>query len=391
MTLDIEKIREAVQAVEKFGSQVKAAAELGIARSTLQGRLAKAEDHKFLESEADEIGFPKDSVKSYWVKSKSGSFYVKCDTDKTHEDIRESFLEFAKSHAPQYSKIEHALGEHLLVVSAADLHINKLTTPSETGNSYGMDVAESRLRRGVTSLLAKSIPHGVSKIAFILGNDVLNSDNPRNTTTSGTPQDNDGLWHEAFLRAKKAYIAVIEELSQVADVHLLHVPSNHDFASGWMLADSVCSWFSKNPNVHIADGSISIAHRKYLQFGSNLLMFTHGDGAREKDLPNLMQIEARQVWGQTRFSYVYLGHYHHKIRNSYGKSKSVIEKDHIGVTVLQSGHNLIPEENIFVEVVRSASPPDRWHFTNGFVSEAAIECFLHHPDKGQVARFTEFF
>lgn len=391
--MDIEKIKAAQDAMELFGgNQMKAAKHLGLARSSLQNRLRKGEGFESqIDAESESIGFPKEKVKAYWVKSEIGSYYVKCDTEKSHEDIRQSFLDFAANHAPSYTPIRHIGGEHLLVVDAADLHINKLATAVETGQDYNMDIAEKRLREGVTALVAKALPHGISKIIFVMGNDILNCDNPQGTTTSGTRQDNDGMWHQGFLRAKKAYIAVIEELTQVADVHLIHCPSNHDFQSGWMLADSVCSWFSKHPNVHIADGSVSIAHRKYVQFGSNLLMFTHGDGAKEKDLPTLMQYEARHVWSSTRYSYIYVHHLHHKSRVVYGKDAGRIEKDHIGVTTIQAGRNGDQSMKTFVEVVRSPSPPDRWHSTNGYTNEQAIEAFLHHPDKGQVARFTNYF
>ena len=391
--MDIELIKAAQEAMEACGNnQVKAARHLGIARSTLQNRLSKGEGYDSqLDKEADEIGFPKEKVKAYWVKSELGSYYVKNDTEKTHDDIRQSFIDFAQAHSPKYTPIIHESGEHLLVINAADIHFGKLATTSETGFEYNSDIAEKRLIDGIAKLVAKSKPHGVSKIVFVLGNDVLHTDTPHRTTTSGTPQDTHGMWHENFLLAKRAYISIIENLTQLADVHLVHVPSNHDFQSGWMLSDSVCSFFYNNPNVYTADGSVSIAHRKYVQFGNNLIMFSHGDGAKEKDLPNLMQYEARKSWGECLYSYAYLGHLHHKNRNAYGKNPQKIEKDHIGVTVIKSSTDIDPTMNTFVEVIRSPSPPDRWHSTNGYVNEQAIECFLHHPDKGQVARFTEYF
>lgn len=388
----IEKALEARQALEEHGSQTAAAKALGIARSTLQERLKKLKE-PFLSSEADKLGFPADDVTGYWVKSATGSYYVRRDTSVNYNDLRDRFLEEASEYAPFYSKINYGIvGEHLLVIDPADVHFNKLSAVEETGYYYDLKEADKRLRSGVTALLAKALPFGISKIVLVLGNDILNSDNPRRTTTSGTLQDDNVLWWQAFTAAKKAYIAIIEELTQVAHVHLIHVPSNHDFQSGWMLADSVCSWFVNNPNVTAEQGSVSIAHRKYIQFGSNLIGFTHNDGAKEKDLSNLMQYEAREAWGNSRYAYWYLHHLHHKDRKAYGKDSVInIEKDHTGVTVLQTGKKPEPSNACYTEVVRSPSPPDRWHSTNGYVNEQAIECFIHHPDKGQSARFTEYF
>lgn len=389
MNLTTEQLQEALQLLSEEGSVNAAARRAGIARSSMQNRIAKAKE-RFLEGEAEEVGFEVDAVSNYWIKTKTGSFHVRRDAVSDYSRAREDFLAEAASHAPVYSAIRHQPGPHLLVVDPADVHVGKLCVHGEVDTSYGTEEAIRRLRSGITNLLAKAKVHGVERIVFVLGNDILHTDNPHRTTTSGTPQDTDGHWWQNFTAAKRAYIAIIEELTQVAPVHLVHCASNHDFISGWMLADTICSWFARNPNVIAEQGSVSIAHRKYIQFGSNLIGLTHGDGAKESDLASLMQYEAREAWGQCAFSYLYVHHRHHKQKRSYGKEKLQIEKDHIGVTVVRSA-NSNPLNSTYVEVVRSPSPPDRWHHTNGYVNQQAIECFLHHPDKGQVARFTEFF
>jgi hypothetical protein len=43
----------------------------------------------------------------------------------------------------------------------------------------------------------------------------LHIDNPKRTTTSGTPQDTDGMWHTNFLIAKQLYVDVLELLLNV--------------------------------------------------------------------------------------------------------------------------------------------------------------------------------
>jgi len=81
-----------------------------------------------------------------------------------------------------------------------------------------------------------------------------------------------------------------------------------------------------------------------------------------------------------------------KTENQYGtQGKHLREKDHFGVTVIKSGIATDPGMNIFVEYIRSPSPPDQWHSKHGYVNQQAIECFLYHPQNGQVARFTHYF
>ncbi len=387
--MEIEKIQEAVQAVADYGSQKKAAKALGIARSTLQERLKKAE-HFHMEAEAAAIGFPAEEVKAYWIKSDTGSYYVKRNAEVSYSDLRQEFLDFAKSHSPIVKKRAFRKSDHLLVIDPADIHFNKLALTAETGNEYNLDIAENRLLDGVASLLEKADIFGIDRIAFVLGNDFLHADNPFNTTTSGTRQDTVTMWWEAYRRAKQAFIEAITLCSHYAPVHLVHCPSNHDYASGWMLSDSIASWFRNDENVIVSDSSLSISHRKYIQYGSNLLGFTHNDGAKEGDLGNLMQIEVRKAWAESPFATWYLHHYHIKDRKNYGKSPVKVERDHIGVTIIQS-RPLDPVNSVFTEIVRSPSASDSWHFRNGYVGRQAIECFMHHIEHGPTVRFTEWF
>lgn len=382
-------IEEAINALREYGSQRKAAEALGVARSTLQDRLKKAE-HLQMETAAKEIGFPAEEVRSYWIKNENGSYYVKRDVNVSYNDLRDDFINTAASYAPVVKKKAFDGGQHLLVIDPADIHFNKLAKFVETGNEYNLEIAESRLIDGVSELLSKAEIFGIDRIVFVLGNDFLHTDNPFNTTTAGTRQDTVTMWWDAYNRAKTAFIEAISLCSEYAPVHLVHCPSNHDYASGWMLSDSISSWFRNNENVFTADSSLSIAHRKYIQYGNNLLGFTHGDGAKEGKLAQLMQYEARQAWSESKFATWYLHHYHIKDRKSYGKTPIKIEKDHTGVTVIRSGF-VEPENNVFTEIVSSPSGVDSWHHRNGYTGKQAIECYLHHIDFGPSVRFTEWF
>jgi hypothetical protein len=148
----------------------------------------------------------------------------------------------------------------------------------------------------------------------------------------------------------------------VADVHFTFNPSNHDYQSGFFLAQVIEAHFRNCNNITF---DCSIAHRKYFTFGSNLIGTTHGDGAKFQDLPLLMAQESKD-WSSTKHRYIYTHHVHHK--NS---------KDFVGVTV---------------ESLRSPSGTDSWHHRNGYEhSPKAVEGFLHHKDFGQIARFTHLF
>ena len=156
---------------------------------------------------------------------------------------------------------------------------------------------------------------------------------------------------------------ILLQLIAVADVHFTFNPSNHDYQSGFFLADVIQTYFQNNKNITF---DCSIAHRKGYRYGNNLIGTTHGDGAKQADLPLLMAQEFPIEWSKTKHRYVYTHHVHHKL-----------SKDYAGVTV---------------ESLRSPSATDSWHHRKGFQhAPQAVEGFIHHYQNGQIARLTHLF
>ena len=319
-----------------------------------------------LANECDVAGIPIDSVKHGWYKGKHWSIAFKADQEEgpTFEEMLKNHIEDVKSHTFKYEPIKREISQNgnLLVIDPADIHIGKLASSFETGEDYNNQIAVQRVLDGVDGILSKSAGFNIDQIIFVAGNDVLHVDSPKRVTTSGTPQDTDGMWYDNFLIAKKLYIDVIDRLMQVADVHFMYNPSNHDYTHGFFLADSIKSWYKDCQNITF---DVSIAHRKYYTYGTSLIGTTHGDGAKWQDLGKLAAVESPD-WSSTKHRYVYTHHVHHKI-----------VKDDIGVTI---------------ESLRSPSGTDGWHHRNGYQhAPKAVEGFIHSKEHGQVARFTHLF
>lgn len=278
---------------------------------------------------------------------------------------------------------------HLLVIDPADVHIGKLAVTEETGHSsYNIKIATSRVVDGVMDILDKAEKFGIEHIVIVLGNDILHTDNGKRTTTAGTPQDTDGQWWQTFQAGREMYVQIIELAKMIADVTLVYNPSNHDKTLGFCIADSIYSWYHNDENVNFSDYGKSMRDRKYIRFGTNLIGFTHGDGAKNKDLTSLMQYEARESWASARYSYWYVHHLHHKYRLV---NNQQVEKDYNGVTIVDGGGFYYdPLITTTIECIRSPSPPDGWHSKNGYTNTSAIEGFIHHPFHGQIARLTSF-
>lgn len=326
--------------------------------------MSMRDKHTALAAECEAKGIPLEDVNHYWHKGEHFSIHVK-NNAPSYLDIRDEVIACMKEYAPIYPKIvrEPITGGYLLVVDPADIHIGKLCLAFESGEDYNSQIAVKRVLDGVNGILNKTAGFKIDKILLIIGNDILHIDSPRRTTTSGTPQDTDGMWYSNFLIAKQLYIAVIELLMTIAPVHVQYDPSNHDYTNGFFLADTLASWFSKSEDVTF---NTSIAHRKYFRYHNNIIGTTHGDGAKEQDLPLLMAHEAGIDWAECKHKYIYKHHIHHKT-----------SKDYMGVCV---------------ETLRSPSGTDSWHHRNGFQhSPKAVEAFIHCKEHGQIARITHIF
>lgn len=301
------------------------------------------------------------STQQQWVITEP----IKGESKKDIEELKTLLLSDLKQYSPKYNTyIRKELNEaHLLVIDPADIHIGKLCSAFEVGENYNNQIAVQRVLNGVNGILNKVSSLNIDKILFVIGNDVLHIDNPKRTTTSGTPQDTDGMWHSNFLIAKQLYVDIIEKLISVADVEVVFNPSNHDYTNGFFLAQLIQTHFRNCENVKF---DCSISHRKYFQYYNNLVGTTHGDGAKMLDLPMLMATEAPKEWSESKHRYIYVHHLHHKW------SKDVM--------------------SVCVEGLRSPSGTDSWHHRNGYEhAPKAVEGFVHHKEHGQIMRITHIF
>ena len=323
-----------------------------------------------------ERGIDKKDVVSvkHW-QSASGEFrfsiVTKEDITANETDILKTVSSFIENHSPHYPSIKRKikLNNHLLVINPADIHIGKYANHLETGDGYNVEIACERVLEGLQGLIDKSKGFEVDRVLFCIGNDILHIDNVYNTTTAGTNQDVDGKWWEHFEIALALYVKCVEILREIAPVDVIHSMSNHDYQSGFHLAHALKSWFRLDSEVTF---DISVAHRKYYQYGKNLIGLEHGDGAKMANFPLTMAQERPLLWSETTHRYWYLHHLHHKV-----KHKWLDAKDFIGVTV---------------EYMRSPSGTDSWHSRKGYVGvPRAVEGFLHEKDSGQVARLVHYF
>lgn len=338
-------------------------------RTTKRMRL-KPEEAELIKAVRKGSGLKDDSIqdiKHGWLKSKSTSLFFKNPLYKDPESVDllalfKSVVQDLKEYAPTSIEAVQRPGEHLLVFDPADIHIGKLCSAFETGEDYNSEIAVRRVKEGLAGIKELAEPYKVDQILFVVGNDILHVDNPKHATTKGTLQDVSEMWYDSFTKANRLMIDVICELSQIAPVHIVYNPSNHDYMSGFMLAHSLQNYFHNATGITF---QVDMSHRKYYHYHNNIIGTTHGDGAKTNDLALLMAHEAK-CWQEAERRYFYTHHEHRK-----------------------KGQDIM---SVTIETLRSPSGTDSWHHRNGYQhAPKAVEGFLHHKQYGQRARFTHLF
>lgn len=259
---------------------------------------------------------------------------------------------------PKVYKTPHDTGI-LLEIATPDLHVGKLAHSIETGGRpYDVKIAIATFERALEALVERTSGYKIEEILMVAGNDLFNSDSPENTTTAGTAVSTDGRFHKTFHHVRNMMVKAVERLRQIAKVHVLIVPGNHDRQTAYHLGDSLECYFHNDPSVVVTN---TPATRKYFIWGKCLIGFCHGDEGKRDDYPLLMAVENPEAWGQAKFREIHTGHYH----------KQQLE-EHNGVRV---------------RILSALCPPDDWHASQGYIGALRqAEAFVWSKTEGLLAQ-----
>ena len=316
-----------------------------------------------------------------WVAKTLQNWQVKARLERNmkfvHERmVGELFQEMVENYKPpllyadklNVSEFEE---NNLLEISIFDLHIGKLAWGGETYENYDVKIARQRFLSSIEKLINRASGFNYSKILFPVGNDFFNSDTMENTTTKGTPQDEDLRWQKTFAVGTRLLVDAINMLKQTGvPVDVVVIPGNHDFERSYYMGSYLEAWFNNDSAVHINNGA---SPRKYYRFGNTLLGLTHGSEEKEASLPMLMatDIESKPMWSETKFHEWHIGHIHRKRTVQYDINKSRPLNEDLGVTI---------------RYLSSLTGTEEWHHKKGFVgSIKAADGFVWNDEFGLVA------
>lgn len=250
----------------------------------------------------------------------------------------------------------------LLEIAVMDVHFARLCWSKETrGADYDLKIAVEDYKDAVYGLASHAKANGVSRILLPLGNDHFNSDNLSGTTTKGTEQsqNEDGRWQKAFTTGCGVAVEVIETLAKEFEVDVVVVSGNHDFEKCYYMGEFVRAYFHNHPRVTVDNAP---TQRKYYTFGTNLILFTHGDEEKHSNLPLIMATEMKEAWAKTTCREIHLGHYHQ--------------------------HKSMEMNGVRLRVISSLAASDSWSTSKGYVGNLrAAEAFLFDEKDGLIAQY----
>lgn len=283
-------------------------------------------------------------------------------------DVNEAILERIKKHAPRYSeppKYKPSKEKHLAVFGLFDVHFGKLAWELETGSNYDLKIADTIYRNAVQDMMHYVGHITIDKIVLPIGNDFFHIDNLKYTTTAGTPQDTDGRLAKIVETGEMAVIWAVEQLRLIAPVDVLWVPGNHDTQISYHLARTIWAWFNKAKNVSV---DYSPSHRKYVDYGKNLLGFTHGNEEKHEELPMLMANERPAEHARTTCREWLIGHRH--------QQKAVMTKP------------IVTHSGTVVRTLSSLAGTDSWHYRKGYINlNRSAEVHVYGHDSGRCGQW----
>lgn len=358
---------EYLDAVEKYGSNRKAAQALGVNARTLDRSLQSlkalaaqksASQHQDVNRIPD--GFAITGA-STLTKTADGLQWIKTAADKQRQaemlrEFAETLAEGVKGLAPLTPPPDHTADDLLSVYPWGDPHFGMYAWWQDAGADFDLDIAE-RLTCSAVDRLVASAPMGSTGLLLNLG-DMFHADNQKNQSQSGHQLDVDGRWAKVQQVGLMAKIHCIRRMLERHQRVIVRInKGNHDGHSSFALALMLSCYFHNEPRVTV-DLSPSVCW--YYKFGKVLLGSTHGDTIKGRDMLAIMAADKPEEWGQTTHRYWYVGHVHHLDAKEYPGG--------------------------IVEYFRTLAARDAWHQGQGYRAGRDMRLIVHHREHGEVER-----
>lgn len=178
-----------------------------------------------------------------------------------------------------------------------------------------------------------------NQILIITGGDILNEDNYKGTTASGTPIEKTDM-HKAWLECFQFLSTILEKAyNHSGQTRLMYVPGNHDTFSGHTVLLGISQYF-RNTDI---DFDLSQEVFKATMLDNVMISATHGHRSNIKRYPMICAAGFPQYWAQAKSRECFTGHLHTEWQS----------RDSEGIVIRQ-----MPTRNKL----------DQWHKDSGYIA-----------------------
>lgn len=264
------------------------------------------------------------------------------------ESIKQEIEQFAASYSPSAPKKPRnpIIDPVAYEISLPDIHYGKL-------HNLNLTQVEDEYMMAVQDLVRKASGLEIERFILPIGNDGMNSEGMRGTTTKGTPQQDSGGWKDTFRGYWQLMTTAVNFLKKKAPVDIIVISGNHDYERMFYAGDVLAGWYRNDADVTVDN---SYSSRKYYEYGKNMLMFTHGDKEKPADMPLIMATENPEMFARTSHREVHCGHLHKEMVNEY--------------------------RGIKVRFIPSICPNDEWHKQMGYEAKRTGQAYIWNKFKG---------
>lgn len=360
---------EYIDAIEKHGSQQKAAQAMGLTRRTVDRGMETLRQKAALRgySPAHDMtrtvpeGYKVKGVSTYYnAKGVAAGQWVKSSVDdlRQQEMFRAAFEALSDDlpRLPAITRHADTNGELCNLYTLTDSHVGMLAWHCEGGHDWDLKIAERTLIGCFEHMVAAS---PAAAVGFVnqLG-DFLHYDSlVAQTPTSHNPVDADGRFSKMVAVSIRILRRVIDFALQKHDkVVVLLAEGNHDLASSVWLRHMFKALYENEPRIEVIDSELPYYTYRH---GQTMLAFHHGHLKKNDQLPILFASQYPKIWGNTTKRYAHCGHRHH-----------VEEKEHSGMTVVQ--HSTLAAR-------------DAYAARGGWTTERQVKAMTYHAKFGLVA------
>lgn len=399
-----EELQATVDAFKESGNnQSLTAKAMGLARSTVQGRLKTAARKGMLldhppampgfeitkvttapnggktitqrQDRGEEVPFelpkthslgkvtyqvgPSGTVERHWPRAMPDAQ----STAALAEAIKSEFSQY-EGYAKLIPPPKETYSDLCNYYPIVDPHIGMLAYGKETGQSNDLSIGVDRVQGTLQRLIGWSPP---AETAVIINTgDFFHADNQRNVTeASGHQLDVDG-------RDQKVKWAGVNMLRTTIDLALQrhkkvivkNLKGNHDMNSAMWLNIALGMFYSNEPRVEIDPAEANNDHFFHL-FGVNYTGATHGHTMKPDRMYVMMAEDNPEYWNASLYRWCIFGHIHHETKKQIG--------------------------SLICESFSQPVPRDSYAHSHGYRSGSAMQSITLHRYDGETGRQRQNF